>query len=217
MHNPTNPTKKADIMSSKLIKIVALTTGTLLSSAAFAHTITPTGSTAFSSFSAGFAHPFTGLDHLAAMLTVGLWSALTARRAGADLLWAPVGFMTLLLVGALVGLDGSHIAMAAVEPMIAASLLVTGLLVLTRWRLPGLMAALLVGVFAIFHGLAHGQELAGHSAAWATLAGMMVATAVLHSAGMGIGWALRQTSQWPSRAAGASVAVLGLTLLARLA
>jgi urease accessory protein len=204
-------------MNSKLIKIAVLTASTGLSCTAFAHTITPTGSTAFSSFFAGFAHPFSGLDHLAAMLAVGLWSALTARRAGSDLLWAPAGFMALLLVGAVAGMSGSAIATAAVEPMIAASLLVTGLLVLTRWRLPGLMAAALVGVFAVFHGLAHGQELAGHSAAWATLAGMMAATAVLHSAGMGIGWALRQTSQWPSRAAGASVALLGLTLLARLA
>ena len=204
-------------MNSKLIKIAVLAASAGLSSAAFAHTITQTGSTAFSSFSAGFAHPFSGLDHLAAMLAVGLWSALTARRAGSDLLWAPAGFMVLLFAGALAGLTGSHIATAAVEPMIAASLLVTGLLVLTRWRLPGLLAAALVGVFAVFHGLAHGQELAGHSAAWATLAGMMVATAVLHSAGIGMGWALRQTSQWPSRAAGASVVVLGLTLLARLA
>jgi len=204
-------------MNSKLIKIAVLTASTGLSCTAFAHTITPTGSTAFSSFFAGFAHPFSGLDHLAAMLAVGLWSALTARRAGSDLLWAPAGFMALLLVGAVAGMSGSAITTDAVEPMIAASLLVTGLLVLTRWRLPGLMAAALVGVFAVFHGLAHGQELAGHSAAWATLAGMMAATAVLHSAGMGIGWALRQTSQWPSRAAGASVALLGLTLLARLA
>ncbi len=204
-------------MNAKLIKIAALAASAGLSGAAFAHTITPTGNTAFSSLSAGFAHPFSGLDHLAAMLAVGLWSALTARRAGSDLLWAPLGFMTLLWVGALMGLDGKHLASAAIEPMIAASLLVTGLLVLTRWRLPGLMAALLVCIFAVFHGLAHGQELAGQSAAWATLAGMMLATAVLHSAGIGLGWALRQTNQWPSRVAGASVAVLGLTLLTRLA
>ena len=203
-------------MNSKLIKIVALATGTALCTGAFAHSITQTGSTAFSSFAAGFAHPFSGLDHLAAMLAVGLWSALTARRAGSDLLWAPAGFMLLLLVGATFGMTGRQIAMNAVEPMIAASLLVTGLLVLTRWRLPGLMAAALVGIFAVFHGLAHGQELAGQSAAWATLAGMMLATAVLHSAGIGLGWALRQTNRWPSRAAGASVAVLGLTLLTRL-
>ncbi len=207
-------------MNFKLIKIIALATSSVLCTAAFAHDITQTGGTAYStfaSFSAGFAHPFSGLDHLAAMLAVGLWSALTARRAGSDLLWAPAGFMVLLFAGALAGLTGSSIATAAVEPMIAASLLVTGLLVLTRWRLPGLMAAALVGVFAIFHGLAHGQELAGHSTAGATLAGMMMATAVLHSAGIGIGWALRQTNQWPSRAAGASVVVLGLALLARLA
>src|SRR5450830_1658162 len=104
----------------------------------------------------GLFHPLTGLDHLAAMVSVGLWSALAARRAGAELLWGPLGFAGMLLVGAGLGLRG--IPIPAVEPMIAASLLVTGLLVITRWHVPGIAGALLVGVFAVFHGLAHGYE-----------------------------------------------------------
>ncbi|UUZ64731.1 HupE/UreJ family protein [Polaromonas sp. P1-6] len=167
------------------------------------------------SFMTGFLHPLTGLDHLAAMVSVGLWSALAARRAGPELLWGPLGFAGMLLAGALLGLQGVEIP--AVEPMIAASLLVTGLLVITRWRVPGLAAALLVGAFALFHGLAHGYELAGSANAWSTLVGMLTATVLLHATGLGLGWALRRTSTWIPRMAGAVVALFGATLLAQLA
>ena len=167
-----------------------------------------------SGFISGLVHPLAGLDHLAAMVAVGLWSALTARRAGTDLLWGPVGFAALLLVGAMMGLAG--VALPGVEPMIAVSLLVTGLLVASRQRMPGAVAALLVGVFACFHGLAHGHELAGHAQAVATLAGMLAATVLLHAAGLALGWALRSRPVWLGRAAGASVAALGAGLLAQM-
>ncbi|HEY0200135.1 MAG TPA: HupE/UreJ family protein, partial [Burkholderiaceae bacterium] len=94
-------------------------------------------------FLTGFLHPLTGLDHLAAMVAVGLWSALAARRAWPDLLAAPLGFAAMLLAGALLGLGG--VQLPGVEPMIAASLLALGLLVVTRWHLPPLAAAVLVG------------------------------------------------------------------------
>jgi len=165
-------------------------------------------------FVRGFLHPFTGMDHLAAMVAVGLWSALIARN-GRDVLWAPLGFAGMLLVGALVGLAG--VRLPAVEPMIAASLLVVGLLVVTRLRLPGPWAAALVGVFAVFHGVAHGHELAGGHGAVAAVAGMVLATALLHAGGIALGWALRQRSAWLPRVAGAAVAVFGATLLAQLA
>ncbi|MFC5523129.1 HupE/UreJ family protein [Polaromonas jejuensis] len=166
-------------------------------------------------FLMGFFHPLTGLDHLAAMVSVGLWSALAARRAGIELVWGPLGFASMLLVGASLGLQGVQIP--AVEPMIAASLLVTGLLVATRWRVPGMAAALLVGVFALFHGLAHGYELADAADAWPPLAGMLTTTLLLHATGLGLGWALRRNSVWIPRAAGAGVAAFGVTLLAQLA
>ena len=162
-------------------------------------------------FMSGFLHPLTGPDHLAAMVAVGLWSALTARRAWPDLLWAPLGFALMLLAGAGLGLAG--VQLPAVEPMIAASLLVLGLLVLTQRRLPGLAAAALVGAFAVFHGVAHGQELAGESGAALTLAGMLAATVLLHGAGIAIGGSLRHANRWVPRVAGAAVAIFGVALL----
>jgi len=165
-------------------------------------------------FVQGFLHPFTGMDHLAAMVAVGLWSALIARNAR-DVLWAPVGFAAMLLVGALVGLAGVQVP--AVEPMIAASLLVIGLLVVTRLRLPGPVAAAVVGAFAVFHGLAHGYELAGDHGAGLAIGGMVLATALLHAAGIAVGWALRQRSAWLPRVAGAAVALFGAALLMPLA
>ena len=159
----------------------------------------------------GLLHPFTGLDHLAAMLAVGVWSALSARR-----LWAaPLAFTAMLLAGALLGLAG--IAPPAVEPMIAASVLVLGLLVALRARLPAVLAAALVGLFAVFHGVAHGTELAGAASIWAPLLGMLLATAALHAAGLALGLALRRRAAWVPQMAGAGVAALGVTLLVRLA
>lgn len=158
----------------------------------------------------GLLHPFTGLDHLAAMLAVGFWSALSARR-----LWTtPLAFAAMLLAGALLGLAG--IALPAVEPMIAASLLVLGLLVALRTQMPAMLAAALVGVFAVFHGVAHGTELAGAANIEGPLLGMLLATLALHATGLGLGRAFRHTS-WISRAAGAGVAALGVTLLTQLA
>jgi len=170
---------------------------------------------AHASFLSGFLHPVTGLDHLAAMVSVGLWSALSARRAGPELLWGPLGFAGLLLAGALLGLQG--MALPAVEPMIAASLLVLGLLVVSRRRMPGVAAAGLVGAFAVFHGVAHGTELANIGHAWDMLAGMLVATVVLHATGLAAGWALRSVNVWVPRLTGAGVAVFGGALLLQLA
>ena len=196
---------------SRLTLISTLATGAPI--AALAHTGVDAGS--HHGLLTGFMHPLTGLDHLAAMLAVGLWSALVARRAWPDLLWAPAGFAAMLLVGALAGLQGLEVP--GVEPMIAASLLVMGLLVATRLQVPGPVAALLVGAFAAFHGLAHGYELAGEPGAALTLAGMLSATVLLHGAGIGLGWALRHAPRWTPQVTGGAVALLGLSMLTRLA
>jgi urease accessory protein len=190
-------------------KTLALTV-LLLPMAASAHTGADGGM--HHGFVTGFMHPLTGADHLAAMVAVGLWSALAARR-GLDLLWAPLAFAGMLLVGASMGLAG--VQLPAVEPMIAASLLVLGLLVATRIHLPAAGAAAVVGVFAIFHGVAHGHELAGEQGAALTLAGMVGATVLLHLSGIAIGWALRHTNAWLPRVAGAAVVALGATLLSQ--
>ena len=165
---------------------------------------------AHTGFWAGFAHPFTGLDHLAAMLAVGVWSALAVRPV-----WvAPLAFVAMLAAGALAGFAG--LAVPGVEPMIAASLLAIGLLVATRARLPLWAAALVTGVFAFFHGAAHGFELAGEQSL-AALAGMVLATALLHVAGIGLGTVVMHRQRWISATAGALVALLGAGLLLRLA
>ena len=182
--------------------------------AALAHTGADAGAH-HAGIATGFMHPLTGADHLAAMVAVGLWSALAARRAWPDLLWAPLAFAGMLLAGALMGLAG--LQLPAVEPMVAASLLVLGLLVVTRVHLPAGLAMAVVGIFAVFHGAAHGQELAGETGVVPTLAGMVAATLVLHSAGIVIGWALRHANAWLPRIAGTAVAALGVALLAQAA
>jgi urease accessory protein len=193
--------------ASKTLALIAM----LLPLAASAHTGADSG--AHHGFADGFLHPLGGADHLAAMLAVGLWSALAARRAWPDLLWAPLAFAGMLLAGALAGLAGLQVP--AVEPMIAASVLVLGLLVATRVHLPAVAAAALVGVFAAFHGVAHGHELASEQGAASALAGMVGATVLLHLAGIGLGWALRHANAWLPRVAGAVVVALGATLLSQ--
>lgn len=198
-------------MNKKLLNTIVLIAAYAVCTGASAHIGTQVGTHSTAGLLAGLQHPLSGLDHLAAMLAVGFWSALTARR-----LWtAPLAFAAMLLVGALLGLTG--INLPAVEPMIAASLLVLGLLVALRTELPAALAASLVGVFAIFHGLAHGTELSGAAHAWAPLLGMLLTTVALHLCGLGLGLALRRRSHgWP-RLAGAAVTLLGGVLLLQMA
>ena len=162
-------------------------------------------------FLTGLLHPLTGIDHLAAMLAVGLWSATTATSPR-RMMTAPLTFASMLLVGALMGLVGT--TLPAVEPMIAASLLALGLLLASRVKLPTAMTAGLVGSFAVFHGIAHGTELAGNG--FTPLAGMLVATLALHLAGVGLGLAMRRHSAWWPRATGGIVALLGGAFLLQL-
>lgn len=111
---------------------------------------------AHADFLHGLVHPFTGLDHLAAMLVAGL-------------------------------------------------------------RMPAVLAGALVGVFALFHGLAHGSELAGGAGAVAALTGMVAATLLLHAAGIAGRWMLRERGAWLPRAVGAAAALFGASLLAPVA
>jgi urease accessory protein len=155
-------------------------------------------------FADGFVHPFTGLDHLGAMLAVGAWSAGATRR-----MWlAPLAFALCLLAGALAMANG--VAFPAVEPMIAFSLLGLGLLLANRAGLPPALAAALMGGFALFHGAAHGSELG----VGAALAGMLAATVLLLAGGIAIGLVLHRQSPWWTRGAGIALAVFGISLLA---
>lgn len=155
-------------------------------------------------FMDGFGHPFMGLDHLLAMLIVGAWSVLHSRRV-----WlAPGLFMAMLAAGALAGQAG--IALPLLEPMVAASVLLLGLMLALPLRLNPAAALGLIGGFAFCHGLAHGGELA---AGTDVLAGMLLGSAVLHGIGMLLAHtALRTRPQW-SRALGQIAALVGGGLL----
>lgn len=169
------------------------------------------------SLASGLLHPLTGADHLLAMVAVGVWSALAvgAVGAGGGVLRLPLAFVALMLVGAVLGLAG--FALPAVEPMIAASLLVVGLLVALRARLPAGAAMALVGGFALFHGYAHGAELPASAGALpavlAYVGGFAAATVALHLAGIAAGTVLRRHAPWLARAAGAGVALYGVGLM----
>jgi urease accessory protein len=175
----------------------------VLSTTAFAHT----GHEA-ASFTSGLLHPLTGFDHLLAMLAVGVWSGLTRGPV-----WlAPLAFMVMLGVGA--GAGATSIAPAGVEPMIAASLLVLGLLIVWAHRLPMAAGALAAGGFALFHGAAHGAEVGATTFA---LLGMLMATAALHLTGLTLGRHVIARRLWVPRASGALLALSGVGLLLRLA
>jgi len=143
-----------------------------------------------SALMAGFWHPLTGADHLVALLAIGVWTALAARKGRGDLWLLPLTLLAALLTGAVLAQAG--LALPAVEPMIALSLLVLGL-ALARPE-PGSRPATLavVAAFAFFHGAAHGAELP----AMASLAG--------------------HRSRWLPRLAGAGVGLMGLGMLAGL-
>ena len=130
----------------------------------------------------GFAHPFLGLDHLLAMMIVGLWAVRGAQR-----IWLlPALFVTFMAIGAALG----PLPLPLVEPMILLSIAVFALAAVLARRLPLWLGSAVVGGFALFHGHAHFTEMPDTSAA-AFLAGMLLATALLHLAGVGIALAGR--------------------------
>lgn len=184
---------------------------TMLSGAAFAHP----GHIehAQNMFSAGLAHPLTGLDHMLAMLAVGLWSALT-HQTMRQAIFTPIIFLVLLLAGAMLGMAG--LQLPVVEPMIIASLFVLGLLVATRLVVPQWAGFAIVGVFALFHGAAHGTELPASGSAMAFVAGFMASTLALHMAGLLGGFQLKLHDGRISRVLGLGIAAYGASLLAGL-
>jgi urease accessory protein len=127
----------------------------------------------------GLAHPFSGLDHVCAMLAVGLWAAQMGGRA----LWrVPLTFVSVMALGGLLGL--ANIPVPYVEGGIIISLVALGALLAFAVRLPWLFSAALVGVFAVFHGYAHGAEMPQDASGLEYAAGFVLATALLHACGM---------------------------------
>jgi urease accessory protein len=160
------------------------------------------------SFASGFRHPWTGLDHILAMVAIGLWAGLNGGRA----LWAwPVAFVGAMVAGGALGIAGVPVPM--VEPGILASVIVLGLLVLTAARLPVGVGVALVAIFAVLHGHAHGAELPGAASAASYAAGFATATALLHGVGLAVAWlASSESGRFAVRGTGALVAVAGVAL-----
>jgi urease accessory protein len=162
-------------------------------------------------FVAGLSHPVSGLDHVLAMVSVGLWGA----QLGAPAIWlVPVTFPVVMAMGGMLGLLG--MPLPGVEIGIAVSALVLGLAVSAAWRPPLLAAAVVVGLFAVFHGHAHGTELPAGASGLSYSLGFVAATGVLHAVGIAIG----AMQRWPRgravlRGAGAAVAAAGIWFLLR--
>lgn len=162
-------------------------------------------------FLTGLAHPVSGLDHVLAMVAVGLWGA----QLGVPAIWLlPVTFPLVMAFGGFLGLVG--IPLPGVETGVALSALALGLAVATSWRPPLAIAALMVAAFAVFHGHAHGTELPAGQSGLTYSIGFVTATGLLHLAGISIGLIHR----WPVgrvalRVLGVGVAAGGLFFLWR--
>lgn len=157
-------------------------------------------------FVTGFMHPVLGWDHVAAMVAVWLWGAFLGLPA----IWIlPVAFPVVMAVGGALGVAG--IPVPAVELGIALSALVIGLMVALAQRPPLWVAALVVAVFALFHGHAHGTEMPSAASPAAYAVGFVIGTGLLHLAGIGLGvLAGSQAGRAAVRAMGAAIAVAGL-------
>ncbi len=164
-------------------------------------------------FVAGFVHPFSGPDHLLAMVSVGLWGAFLGRPLIVAL---PVIFPTVMAFGGVLGMLGTP--MPPVEFGIAASVIFLGAAVATGWRAPVWLASLAVAVFALFHGYAHGSELPSMADPVAFSLGFVFATGSLHVAGIGVGLlANHAKGAIAVRVLGAVVFLAGIYYLAKAA
>jgi urease accessory protein len=156
----------------------------------------------------GFGHPIGGADHMLAMVAVGLWAAQIGGRA----LWVvPSTFVGVMVLGGVLGFAG--ISMPFVEEGILVSILILGILIVGAFKLPLAYSSMIVGLFAIFHGHAHGAEMPESlSAAWYAV-GFALVTALLHLSGIGLGMLMQKTNlQTVNRFAGAVIAMSGVYL-----
>jgi urease accessory protein len=161
-----------------------------------------------SGFLQGVSHPLGGLDHLCAMIAVGLWSAQTGGRA----LWAvPLVFVSVMVLGGALGMVGVHFPF--VEPGIGLSLLILGVFVAAAVQLPLPASTVIVGLFALCHGDAHGAEMPETVSGLAYAGGFALATASLHVGGIGLGIGIRKIAAARFvRFAGAAIALCGVGL-----
>jgi len=161
------------------------------------------------SFMTGFLHPFTGWDHVVAMVAVGLWGAFLGRPA----IWVlPIVFPLVMAFGGFLGLVG--VPIPGIEVGIALSAVVLGLMVAAAARPPLWVAAVLVGGFAIFHGHAHGTELPSAADPLLYSLGFVLATGLMHAGGIAFGLLTRwPAGRWAVRAGGGLIGLVGLSFL----
>ncbi|SDH26771.1 HupE/UreJ family protein [Roseospirillum parvum] len=184
----------------------------LIATPALAHTgVGPTAGLA-----SGFGHPIGGLDHLLAMVAVGLLAAQGAATSGRRALWAvPAAFVGLMVVGGVLGMSGLPLPM--VELGIVGSVLVLGVVIALGRHLPLGAAMALVGALAIFHGHAHGTEMPLAANGLLYGLGFALATSLLHAAGIGLGLAASRLDEKRAplliRVGGGAIATAGLALM----
>ena len=157
----------------------------------------------------GMGHPLSGLDHICAMVAVGLWAAQMGGRS----IWAvPLTFITVMAMGGIMGMIGINLPF--VETGIVISVLTLGVLIAASVRLPLVASVIIVGLFAICHGHAHGAEMPETASGLAYAVGFIIATAFLHACGIGSGIAIqRLASPKIVRFAGTAIVLCGGYLL----
>ncbi|RDL45100.1 urease accessory protein UreJ [Marinomonas piezotolerans] len=191
-------------MQSVMKKVALAGALAIGSSAVLAHS----GHEHTSSFMSGVMHPLGGLDHLLAMVAVGLWAASLGGRA---LYAVPVAFVAMMLLGGGAAMAG--LSVPFVEQGILLSVIVLGALVLGAKRLPVVACAAIAGGFAIFHGVAHGMEMPLSASGAQYALGFALATAALHGAGVGFGqWMARIGTPLVTRVGGSVIALAGMVL-----
>lgn len=195
-------------MRSRVTRYLLVVSTLLMAVPAHAHTGSVAGG-----FVGGLEHPVFGPDHVVAMVAVGLWGAFLGPPA---IYLLPVVFPLVMAFGGVLGILG--VPLPGTEIGIAASAIVLGLMVATAARPPIWVAAVIVGAFAIFHGHSHGAELPPGADAIAFSAGFVIATGLLHLAGIAFGL----LAHWPIgviavRTAGALITYAGLVFLSKLA
>ncbi|MFL5040721.1 MAG: HupE/UreJ family protein [Xanthobacteraceae bacterium] len=175
-----------------------------LSSAALAHVGIHAGG-----FADGLAHPFSGLDHVLAMVAIGLWASQLGRPA----YWLlPVSFPAVMALGAVLG--ANNMPLPWVEIGIAASVIVLGAVIALSLKPSLLVSTTLIAAFALLHGHSHGAELPQSASALAYGAGFLAATLVLHAIGLAFGaWSSRPAARLATRTAGVAIAAVGAVLL----
>ncbi len=157
----------------------------------------------------GFAHPLSGLDHMIAMVAIGIW----AVQVGGKATWLiPLSFVSMMIAGAVLGASG--IALPFVETGIIMSVLILGVLIIASVRMPVILGMIVAGLFALCHGHSHGTEIPATASGIAFIAGFTLSTVMLHLGGIGLGYTAAKVSKEKLvRLAGIPIFIAGLVML----